>query len=260
MKDSCVIVIPARMGSTRFPEKPLALIDGKWMIERVWNIARASSLADEVVIATDNVRLQKAVSSFGARVLMTSSACATGTDRVIETLDIFPEKTIFFNLQGDAVLTPPWVIDDVLRHIMEDPSVQIATPAVELKGEALFSFLQMKQKGSSTGTSVVFDRAKNALYFSKTVLPHYREKSSEPSIYRHIGLYAYRREILKVWKNLPQGPLEKAEHLEQMRALENQIPIRVVEVNLKGRTHGSVDLPEDVPMIEAIIAREGALI
>lgn len=257
MSEKTLVVIPARMASTRFPNKPLASIAGKTMIERVWALGKAARLPDDVIIATDDPHLQTFATHFGAHVVMTSASCLTGTDRVSETMRQFPEHTLFFSLQGDAVLTPPWVIDAILQTMLQDPKIQIATPAVRLTGEALQHFVATKKQGSSSGTSVVFDRWHNALYFSKALLPFHRGNGA---IYRHIGLYAYRRETLSALSQLPEGPLEKAEKLEQLRALENGVPIRVVEVDYQGRTHGSVDVPTDVAYIESIIAKEGELV
>jgi 3-deoxy-manno-octulosonate cytidylyltransferase (CMP-KDO synthetase) len=251
-----IIVIPARMASSRYPNKPLASILNIPMIKRVWMLAKLSQKANKVVVATDDPSLAEFVSNF-ADVVMTSHDCQTGTDRVADALSHLQEDfDIVFSLQGDAVLTPPWVIDDVLSAMIEDKAVQIATPAVLLQEEARASFIESKSKGISTGTSVVFDKHKNALYFSKNLIPFARDKQSSYPIYRHIGLYGY----LKTINALPQTPLEKIEQLEQLRALENGIPIRVVPVDYKGRTHGAVDRPEDVATIEQIIQREGELI
>lgn len=253
-----MIIIPARMASTRFPDKPLAFIKGKTMIERVFAIGKASKLAKDVVIATDDERLRDFATNFGARVVMTSSNCLTGTDRVAEAMDHFPEHTIFFSLQGDAVLTPPWVIDQVLIEMQNDPEVEIATPAVRLHGEALKDFVESKRLGSSSGTAVVFDHSRNALYFSKSLIPYSRDGNAP--IYRHIGLYGYRKEALKKLSKIPEGAIERAEKLEQLRALENGMRIRVVEVDYALRTHGSVDRPEDISVVESIIEKEGELL
>ncbi len=260
MKTPCAIVIPARMASTRFPNKPLALIHGKTMIERMWRIAEQTSCRSDTYIATDDLQLKQFVESFGARVLMTSSDCITGTDRVAEAAQFLPQYEIFFSLQGDAVLTPPWVVEEVLQTMRYNPHIPIATPAVRLTGLALFDFIETKKKGSSSGTSVVFDQKNNALYFSKALIPFHRTADHpERPVYRHIGLYAYRKETLLQLSSLPEGPLEKSEKLEQLRALENGIPIRVVPVDYKGRTHGSVDRPEDIAYVESIISKEGEL-
>lgn len=261
MSESAIIVIPARMASSRFPNKPLAMIAGKPMIERIWSIAKAVPEAKEVFIATDDPQLAKFANRFGAHILMTSPDCLTGTDRVAEAARQCGPHTVFFSLQGDAVLTPPWVINEVLKTMLENPGIPMATPAVRLHGQALQDFIQSKKGGSSSGTTVVFDRNRNALYFSKALIPYERnELNPERIIYRHIGLYAYRKDTLQRFSQLPEGPLEKSEKLEQLRALENGIGIRIVEVDYRGRTHGSVDRPEDVAIIESIIAKEGELL
>jgi len=261
MTESALIVIPARMASTRFPNKPMATITGKTMLERVWAIAKAVGPANDVVIATDDEVLAKFARGFGAKVLMTSPYCPTGTDRVAEAALQESHHSIFFSLQGDAVLTPPWVVEQVLNVMLKDPDIQIATPAVKLTGSALKDFVESKRGGSSSGTTVVFDKNGDAMYFSKSIIPFDRdEMNPERPIFRHIGLYGYRMQTLQVLSQLPEGVFEKAEKLEQLRALENKIPIRVVEVDYRGRTHGSVDRPEDVKFVESVIAKEGELL
>jgi len=262
MPKTSLIVIPARMGSSRYPNKPLARILGTTMIERVWRIGCASTEADEVVIATDSIEIKQHAESFGAKVVMTPSDCPTGSDRVADTAKLLGDKfDICFSLQGDAVLTPPWVIDDVIRVMLQESNARIATPAVLLKGDTLAQYYAAKQAKASSGTSVVFDKNHNALYFSNTFLPHPRQGLKENlPIYRHIGLYGYQRETLEQFRHLPEGKLEKVEQLEQLRALENGIPIRVVIVDYQGRTHGSVDCPEDIAKVETIIRKEGELV
>jgi len=262
MSESAVIVIPARMASTRFPNKPMAMIAGKSMIERVWRLAKAVKSASDVIIATDDKKLKDFAEGFGAHVMLTSPECATGTDRVAEAARRMAKKhTVFFSFQGDAVLTPPWVVDSVLAAMLEDKNVVMATPAVLLSGNALKEFIASKKTGSSSGTTVTFDRHGDALYFSKALIPFCRDEDSPKRIvFRHIGLYGYREKTLEHLSKLPEGPFEKSEKLEQLRALENGIPIRVVQVDYKGRTHGSVDRPEDVSVIEQVIAREGELL
>ncbi len=262
MLDSAVIVIPARMASSRFPNKPLAMIKGKTMIERVWHIAKAVPHANEVIIATDNDDLRHFAESFGAKVMMTSPECLTGTDRVAETSRLLDQKhNIFFSFQGDAVLTPPWVIEAVLHAMLSDSTIQMATPAVHLTGQAFTDFVVSKRGGSSSGTTVTFDKLGKALYFSKAIIPYHREESHpDRMIYRHIGLYAYRAQTLQQLSLLPEGTFEKSEKLEQLRALENGIPIQVIQVDYRGRTHGSVDRPDDISFVERVIEREGELI
>lgn len=254
------IVIPARYGSSRFPGKPLATIGGKTMLERTWQIASAAG-ADFVLVATDDSRIATVATDFGAKVINTRSDCANGTERVYEALNTLGEcPDIVVNLQGDAVLTPPWVLTELMRVMRNDRCVRIATPAVRLTLQQYQELANQKASGIVGGTFVVFDKHHNALYFSKAPIPFVRSKDSKDlPIFRHIGLYAYTRETLKEYLQLPATPLELTEGLEQLRALENGIPIRVVEVDYRGRTHWSVDSPTDVERVEAIIAAEGEL-
>jgi len=246
------IIIPARYGSTRFPGKPLAKINGKEMLHRVWLIAKTVKGVDDVYVATDDERIFQQVERFGGKAVMTNPECANGTARTLDALEKLKIKPdVAINLQGDAVLTPPWVISELIEAMSGDKEIKIATPAIKLN------------KGQQVGgTMVVFDQNKNALYFSKAVIPFKRETSTEkdPSLHRHIGIYAYRYETLKKMVSLKPTPLEETEKLEQLRALENGIPIKVVLVDYKGRTHWSVDKPEDVKIVEDIIKKEGELV
>ena len=258
-----VVIIPARMESSRFPNKPMCVINGRSMIERVWQIANQSTLSKATYIATDSLILKTFCEAFGAQVILTGN-CPTGTDRVAQATTILKNDMgqvfdIVFNLQGDAVLTPPWIIDTVLAE-MANQHTLMATPAVLIAQKDFLPFIQSKKQGSTSGTCVVFDKNNQALYFSKSLLPNSRTSEKYYPIYRHIGLYAYRTDTLAQLVQLPQTPLEKIEHLEQLRAIENQIPIKVVIVDYQNRTHGSVDNPEDIQKVEAIIAVQGELI
>ena len=255
-----VIVIPARYGSSRFPGKPLALIKGKAMLERTWLIAK-SAQADEVFITTDDDRIESAAKDFGARVVRTRPECANGTERVYESLQKLGEKPeIILNFQGDAVLTPPWVLQELLAAMKSDSNVQMATPATRLSMEKFDDIRTQKAAGIVGGTLVVFDVNKNALYFSKSPIPFVRTKTVDAPLYRHVGLYAYRYPTLEKYLSLPESGLEKVEGLEQLRALENGIGIKVVVVDYRNRTHWSVDSPEDLKKVEEIIDDEGELI
>ena len=255
-----VIVIPARYGSQRFPGKPLVLIKGKAMLERTWLIAK-SALADEVIITTDDDRIEAAAKSFGALVVRTPSECSNGTERVYSALKQIGEKPdIVLNFQGDAVLTPPWVLSDLLAAMRSDATVSMATPATRLTMEKFDDIRKQKASGIVGGTLVVFDVNKNALYFSKTPIPFVRTQIDNPPLHRHVGIYAYRFSTLEKYLALPPSGLEQVEGLEQLRALENGIPIKIVVVDYRGRTHWSVDSPEDLVRVEAIIDKEGELL
>jgi 3-deoxy-manno-octulosonate cytidylyltransferase (CMP-KDO synthetase) len=257
-----IIVIPARYGSSRFPGKPLASIRGRSLLERVWRISKGVSGVNEVVVATDDSRIAAHVQSFGGRAVMTSESCRNGSERVfeaIEKLGISPK--IVVNMQGDAVLMPPWVIGALVEAMQKDPTIQIATPAVRLSKEQYESLAATKAAGITSGTTVTFSKSGDALYFSKGIIPFARKlPEGEPPIFQHIGVYAYTSDSLKRYISLPVGMFEEMEQLEQLRALENGIPIRVVPVSFKGRTMWSVDNPQDVARVEAIIDAEGELV
>ncbi len=256
-----IIVIPARMGSTRYPGKPFAMIKGQTMIERVWRLAKAVPGVDRVSIATDHEEIATHARGFGADVIMTDEACPTGSDRVLDAVKKSGDDAeIIFNFQGDAVLTPPWIIEDILREMQQDPSVQIASPMVRLQGAALAKFVEAKKNGITTGTSVVFDQHKNAMYFSKGLIPFTHPGKEITEVYKHIGFYGYRRATLERFVGFAEGRFEKVEKLEQLRALENGVAIRMVEVDPRGRTLVSIDRPEDVQTAEEVIEREGELI
>ncbi len=255
---SAAIVIPARYGSSRFAGKPLHKIAGVSMLERVWRIAQTVQGCSRVVIATEDHRIIDHARSFGAEAVVTPESCANGTERVFAALDAAViTQDVILNLQGDAVLTPPWVLEAMIEALAHTPDADLVTPAVRLDRAALEALTHHKETNPASGTTVVFDRALNALYFSKHILPFCRNPGP---VHRHIGLYGYRRAALARYVALPPSPLEEAEGLEQLRPLENGMKIRVALVDYKGRTHGSVDAPADVPVIEAIIAREGELL
>lgn len=259
---STAIVIPARYGSSRFPGKPLAPIRGRSMLQRVWRIARAVQGVDSVVVATDDERIAEHARGFGADVAMTSPDCRNGTERVAEAVRALrPQPDAAINLQGDAVLTPPWVVQALADALRDDAEAAIVTPAVHCSWAQYDAIVAAKRDHPASGTLVTFDRRGYALYFSKSVIPYLRTRASErPPVYRHIGLYGYRRAALDRLVTLPATPLEEAEQLEQLRALEHGLPIRVVEVDYRNRTHWSVDSPADIAQVEAIIDREGELV
>lgn len=213
-----------------------------------------------MIVATDDRRIEKAATAFGAEVLMTVRDCHNGTERVAATVEALREKFDFvINLQGDAVLTPPWVVSAVAAAA-DDSAVEMATPATLMTSESYGRLRDAKAGGEVGGTTVVFDIAGFALYFSKSVIPFVRSGSSRLPVWRHIGLYGYRPSTLRRLVRLPQGPLEKVEQLEQLRALEHGIKVRVMPVDYRGRTHWSVDSPEDLIRCENLIRSEGELL
>lgn len=259
-----IIIIPARYQSTRLPGKPLVPISGVAMIERVWRLAKKVKNIHEVYVATDDDRIVSFVHGFGGKTIITDENCPNGTARcfdAVQKLDYKPD--VIFNMQGDAPITPPWVVQEIVDQMNDNSNWEMATPAVNLSWDARANLLKSKQTTPSSGTTVVFDKNFKALYFSKNVLPFCRtaETGDAPSpTWRHIGLYAYRYEALEKYLSLGETELEDAEKLEQLRALYHGIAMHVVPVDYQGRTHGSVDSPEDVTRLESIIQKEGELI
>ncbi len=261
------IIIPARYNSKRFPGKPLANILGKSLLERTWRIACDVENIDSIIIATDDKRIAEHATAFGAKVQMTDSKWINGSERILEALrlqNISPD--IVVNLQGDAVLTPPFVIDALIKTFSTDKKERyaVATPGVQLRKQQYLQMLKNKSEGIGSGTMVTFDQEGKALYFSRSIIPFLRNDETKEGdlvpVYRHIGLYAYRLPALEKYVKLAPTPLELAEGLEQLRLLENDIPIKVVPVDYKGRTHWSVDNPEDIAIVEKIIKTEGELV
>ncbi len=255
------IVIPSRYQSKRLPGKPLIEIAGRTLLRRVWDIARAVRGTAGVWIATDDPRIAAHAQSFGAAALMTSPDLATGTDRVCAALRGMAERPdAVINLQGDAVLTPPWVVQALVDTFAADPKVEMVTAAVRLTPAQIAETRALKAASPSSGTMVTMDLAGRALYFSKAMIPFTREGAKNAPMHRHIGIYGYRTEVLERLSSLAPTPLEQAEQLEQLRALEHGIPIRVALVDYRGRTHASVDTSEDLAFVETVIAREGELV
>ena len=255
------IIIPARFASTRFPGKPLAEIAGQSLLRRVWGVAHSLADAANIYIATDDARIADHARSFGADVIMTPADCVNGGARVLAAAkSLSPRPGHLVNFQGDAPLTPPWVLKAVVDAMIADPSLPMVTAAVRLTPGQIRETEESKKTSPTSGTFVVFARNGDALYFSKSLIPNLRDPGGDTGVYRHVGIYGYRFETLEKLQTLPEGPLERAEKLEQLRALENGIPIRVVVVDYKGRTHWSVDTPEDAARTAAIIAREGELV
>ena len=246
-------IIPARYASTRFPGKPLAMLGGKTVIQRVYE--QVSGILDEAVVATDDERILCAVEQFGGKAIMTSTAHRSGTDRCWEAYCKFGEQfDVVVNIQGDE----PFIQAEQLRSVCEcfnDDSTQIATLVKPFASddniEALFN---------PNSPKVVVDKEMHALYFSRSVIPYLRgidqsEWLKHHTYYKHIGLYAYRTEVLKEITSLPQGVLEKAESLEQLRWLENGYTIKVGITDIE--TIG-IDTPEDLQRAEEFLKKRDA--
>jgi 3-deoxy-manno-octulosonate cytidylyltransferase (CMP-KDO synthetase) len=264
---SVLVAIPARYASTRYPGKPLVALRGpdgtaKSLIQRSWEAAQAVRGVDRVVVATDDERIRAAALAFGAEVVMTSSDCQNGTERCAEAhAALGAGYDIVVNLQGDAPLTPPWFIEDLVAGLRADPTAEIATPVLRCDGRALNGFLADRRAGRVGGTTAVFTRDNKALYFSKEVIPFtgktYADHDETP-VFHHVGVYAYRPAALAAYPGWESGPLEALEGLEQLRFLERGRPLLCVEVEARGRQFWELNNPEDVPRIEAMLAEMGA--
>jgi 3-deoxy-manno-octulosonate cytidylyltransferase (CMP-KDO synthetase) len=261
-----LIVIPARYASSRFPGKPLATLTGttgvtKTLIERSWIAAMAVKGVDRVVVATDDDRIKDVSEAFGAEVVMTSEACANGTERCADALQRMAEEfDIVVNLQGDAPLTPAWFVEDLVTALGADPLAEVATPVLRCDGHALNGFLADRRAGRVGGTTAVFAANKHAMYFSKEVVPFTSETYSndaETPVFHHVGVYAFRPKALMDYPSWTVGPLETLEGLEQLRFMENGRPVLCVQVEAKGRQFWELNNPEDTPRIETMMKEMG---
>lgn len=242
MKPTIIAIIPARFASTRFPGKPLVKIQGKTMIQCVVEQVKQSQLIDDVIVATDDVRIFDHVKAF-TKVMMTDADLQSGTDRcaqVLERLNLPKGDTIVINVQGDEPFIQPSQIDLLSNFMLQNIDIQIGTLAKKItEKEKVFNPNIVK---------IVFSSAYKALYFSRNPIPFVRGKSQEDwlqstTFYKHIGMYAYRADTLQRIATLPASTLELAESLEQLRWLENDFVIGVAETDIE--TVG-IDTPEDL--------------
>lgn len=232
------IVIPARYASSRFPGKVLAPLCGKVMIQHVYERAVASN-ADAVYIATDDEKVDAAVKKFGGKSIMTSTAHQSGTDRIFEAVNSLADKPdIIINVQGDEPLIPTSVINELIDVMQKNPDLPMATVAVKLERE----FINDPNK-----VKVIFGKDQRAIYFSRAPIPFLRDGGTPTPAYLHWGIYAYRFDALKRFVELPPGRLENCEKLEQLRVLEDGMPIYVLISDLQSV---GVDTPEDLEEAE----------
>ena len=240
MKIACII--PARYASTRLPGKPLRLIHGKTLIRRVYERAALARVPDIVLVATDHADIAAEVSSFGAAAVMTSVDCPTGTDRLAEVVSQYPDYDIVVNVQGDEPLIDPDVIDRLAQLLADKEDLVMATVATPLSEE---------EYDDPSAVKVVVNQKGEALYFSRSLIPYPRHDFVTPPL-KHVGIYAYRREFLLAYAKMEQTPLEVAESLEQLRALENGYKIGVV---IEKTADIGIDTPEDLAKAEAYFER-----
>ncbi len=252
-------IIPARWGSTRFPGKALHSIAGKPLLRHVWERCRRAKKLDRLIVATDDFRIAEAAFDWGAEVAMTSPKHASGTDRIAEVAAKLKAFAHIINIQGDEPLVDPKLVDRLVRELQRDKKLEMITAA--------HPFEDPTDAVSPHQVKAVLDRDGNALYFSRALIPASRNGGLQtaeretgrfgkgPSLYfRHQGIYGYTRELLLRFVRWRTSPLERAEALEQLRALENGVRIRVV---MTGSGSPGVDTPEDARMIERLMRSAG---
>ena len=261
-----LIVIPSRYASTRFPQKPLHLIAGQSLLCRVVAIAQICSerAADiSFVVATDHEAIKAHAEEIGAPVVMTDPDLPSGTDRALAAANLAaPDADFVVNLQGDAPFTPP----DYMSAIIEagrTTQLDAVTPIVQMSWAALDEVRERKKQTPFSGTSCIVNAQDEALWFSKNILPairkedRLRETDTLSPVWRHIGLYGYKRAALERFVSLPEGHYERLEGLEQLRFLENGMRIQAVKVHASETAMWGIDTPEDAAHAEALIAKHG---
>lgn len=266
-----LIIIPARYASSRLPGKPLVRIAGREMVLRVADIAALVCRDSDdcgYLVATDDGRIVDFCRAHDVPVVLTAESCTSGTERcrdAVRQLDYHPELIV--NLQGDNPLCPPWVISALIDTWRQDACAQVFTPCVHLDWAEYDALKETKRSTPFSGTTVLIDAGGQALAFSKNIIPAIRREDkarqteAKPPVRRHVGLYAYTYSALDAYFGLEPSPYELAEGLEQMRFLHHRIPVRVVEVDYRGRRSTSgVDSPEDVARVEAILAEFGEFV
>lgn len=245
MRHKIIGMIPARYASTRLPGKPLSLISGKSLIQRTYENTQRCPFLDEVVVATDDDRIYTHVKEFGGEVVMTSVDCPTGTERLAEAIHAnFKDVDIVINIQGDEPLLEPEVIQKVGEALLNDTVAVMSTAVVKIDNE--------EDANNRSVNKCIIDTNSNALYFSRSLLPGGHSGKWDPSqtYYKHLGIYAYRRDFLLHYAELSPTPLQIAEDLEQLKVLEHGFRIKVAVVDSASI---GVDTPEDINKVERML-------
>ena len=250
-----ICVIPARYASTRLPGKPLKLIAGKPMIQRVYEQAKKAKRPAEVIVATDDKRVYDTVLAFGGSVCMTREDHPNGTSRLAEVAEKYPDADVIVNVQGDEPMIPPEIIDRLAEAFQTEPGLQMAT---------MKTLMQESEYGDPSAVKVITDKNDYALYFSRSLIPYPRNKTELFKVYKHVGIYAYTRTFLMQYAAMASytrtflmqyaamasTPLEQVESLEQLRVLENGYKIKVLESDFRGI---GVDTQEDLDAVNKLL-------
>lgn len=258
------IIIPARYSSTRFPGKPLAMLAGKPMLDHVFEKALAAIDGDpdvRIIVATDDTRIEDHCKARDIDVTMTSPNCRTGSDRVLEAADALGlmSEDVVINLQGDVPLIPVPVIRAMLEEFWNQAATKVATPVKRLRWDELDALRESKKTTPFSGTTVVMNNQSRAIWFSKNIIPairkedHLRGQTPFSPVYQHIGLYGYKLSALERFTNMTESNYEALEGLEQLRFLENGIPIQCIEIHPDLSIHAGIDSPEDLERAEKIL-------
>lgn len=269
MEKKFKIVIPARFASTRLPGKPLLKIAGKEMVKRVYeNAAKVANKFQNVslIVATDDERIENFCKENNMNVICFTDPCRSGTERAQKTILKLNESVDYvINLQGDNPTCPPWFVEEMINEFNNDEGIDVITPCVNLTWEGLDKLRESKIKNPFSGTTVVFNAEKKALWFSKNIIPairkeeKLREEMPLSPVFRHIGLYGYKASVLlNQIGNFKESYYEKFEGLEQLSFLENGLTVKVFIADYKGRTEMSgVDTEDDLKKAESIFLKEG---
>jgi len=241
-----IAFIPSRYESTRFPGKPLALVAGKAMIQHVYERTMSSVHVADTYVATDDERIFYCVQGFGGKAVMTGQTHPSGTDRIAEAaLKLgLKDNDLVLNVQGDQPTFDPSCLPDLLKPFQEGPDILMSTLMIRMR--------EREEIENPNNVKVVTDRKGFALYFSRASIPFYRDTGENQEVYKHLGFYAYPVHFLKVFASLPPGPLESAEKLEPLRALEQGFKVKVEETRFDSI---EVDTPKDIEKAELLISR-----
>ncbi len=237
-----IAIIPSRYRSSRLEGKPLALVAGKSMIQRVYEQAQKSEAIDKTIVATDDERIINAVEAFGGTAVMTSDECRSGTDRVAQTAEMLKlgPDDIIVNIQGDQPIFNPLTIDELIAPFADDPDLVMSTLAFKIQDK--------REITDPKDVKVTFDNNGFAMYFSRAQIPYPRDEQTNTDFYKHLGFYAYKKSFLDKLITLPTGTCENIEKLEQLRVLEFGYKIKVVVTPFDSP---EIDLPEDIERVEA---------
>jgi 3-deoxy-manno-octulosonate cytidylyltransferase (CMP-KDO synthetase) len=258
-----IIVIPARYGSKRFPGKPLEILGDLPILVHVYRVAKHAAdryaTPVEVIVATDSSLIAQVAEREKIPYVMTPESCKTGSDRVATAI-AGKEYDFVINFQGDAPLTPPYLLSQMME-VLSNPTVEVVTPVTQLSWRALDTLREHKKASPFSGTTVILNTDLTAAWFSKNIIPAIRkEDRSQPlsPVFKHIGIYGYRQKLLKRFISLPTGHYEQIEELEQLRFLENNIPIQCFKVDFKEYPqHGGIDTPADLAAAQELIRTFG---